>query len=433
MLEFLALAAVLQMDPSGDAHGAGELVPPTAAIFSSSAPFDLTEVTLLDRDVLTLRVRLADRSNPGELPNGITLPVIDVYLDTEPGGADELLPGPGLRMPEGRGWEIAVRVTGDRAFATRSGDAASVEHSVTVTTEGDALLLATPFAAPEHATLHAMTGAYDPFGPDAWRPLAREPSPWSFSSETSAFPVVDLLAEDDAAQRAALESGVLPAGRARNPAAPWLVLMVAGLAIASGGLLLRSRVGRGIAGSTAEEGQAVATDAVPGDAVPAHEAPSGTTPSGTTPSGESAVGEDRGEAGSAPASPDAAGVVAAEEGPADEEEPTSELPRPAWPSGPGWGVRATDVAVAPAGTAWSFRGSDVRPLASAGAGTPLAVDGITAEDLPDLTDGDLFDAVSAADGDGEEKAAAAPEEDRVPEVPPASERRFVGADADADS
>lgn len=244
MFEALAVAALLRADPSGDAHGAGELIPPTAAIFSSSAPFDLTDVAVLEGDVLTLRVRLGDLSNPGGLQNGITLPVIDIYLDTEAGGNEELLPGPGLRMPEGRGWNVAVRLTGDRAFARRSGDASAVEHAVSVASDGDALVVATPFAAPERAEIHALTGLYDPFGPQDWRPLAREPSPWSFSSPERSFPVVDVLADDDAAQRAALQSGVLPAGRTRNPAAPWLVLMVLGLVIGAAGLLLRSRVGR---------------------------------------------------------------------------------------------------------------------------------------------------------------------------------------------
>ena len=280
MLTALALAALLRVDPSGDAHGAGNLVPPSAEVFSSSAPFDLTEVAVLEGDVLRVRVRTSERPNQGDLRNGITLPVIDVYLDTQEGGASELLSGPDLRMPEGSGWDVAIRVTGDRAFARRADDASTVEHPVSVVARGDALTIATPFAAPERADIHALTGVYDPFGSGVWRPLAREASPWSFSSASAAYPVVDLLAEDDAAQRAALTSGVLPAGRTRNPAAPWLVLMILGLLVAVAGLVLRSRIGRGAdegeattdSGDTDEGSDAPATSAgraPPDDAEPA--------------------------------------------------------------------------------------------------------------------------------------------------------------------
>lgn len=257
-LASLVLAALLLVDPSGDARGAGDLTPPTAAVYSSTAPFDLVEVEVLEASTLTLRVRLADRPNPGELVNGITLPVIDLYVDSDEGGQEELLPGPGLRMPAGRGWNVAIRVTGDAAFARRATDGSDVNHPVTVTPDGDALRIATPFAAPERTPrVHALTGVYDAFDADAWRPLTRSPSPWAFSSETARFPVVDLLAEDDAAQQAALRSGVLPLGRSPEPAAPWLVLMVLGLVIAVAGLLLRSRVGR----SRVPADAPVATDA----------------------------------------------------------------------------------------------------------------------------------------------------------------------------
>jgi hypothetical protein len=242
-LELLALAALLFSDPSGDAHGAGDLVPPSAPVYASRAPFDLVEVRVEDAAELRIEVRLAGIPDPGGLPNGMTLPVLDLYLDTADGGREELLPGPGMRMPAGRGWELALRVHGDDAYLVRADTVDGPVQPVEVRARGDRLSLATSVPRPETVrSVQAMTGVYDPFARDGWRPLAASPSPWAFASEEPAPPVIDLLAEDDAAQREALRSFVLPARRARFGALPWLALMATGLVVALAGLLLRRRV-----------------------------------------------------------------------------------------------------------------------------------------------------------------------------------------------
>ena len=242
-LELFALAALLFSDPSGDAHGAGELVPPSAPVYASRAPFDLVEVRIEDAAELRIDVRLAGIPDPGALPNGLTLPVLDLYLDTADGGREELLPGPGMRMPAGRGWELALRVHGDDAYLVRAETLDGAVQPVDVRVRGDRLSLSTGVPRPETVrSIQAVTGVYDPFARNGWRPLAASPSPWAFASERPAPPVIDLLAEDDAAQREALRSFVLPARRARFGALPWLALMATGLAVALAGLLLRRRV-----------------------------------------------------------------------------------------------------------------------------------------------------------------------------------------------
>jgi hypothetical protein len=255
--ELLALAALLFSDPSGDAHGAGDLVPPSAAVYASRAPFDLVEVRVADEPQLTIEVRLAGIPDPGGLPNGLTLPVIDLYLDTADGGHEASLPGPDMRMPPGRGWELALRVHGDDAYLRRAADPDGPARPVEVRRQGDRLRLLTGLPRPDEIRdVQALTGVYDPFARDGWRPLAAAPSPWAFSSEVAAPPVVDLLAEDDAAQRAALRSFVLPERRGGAGALPWLALMALGLVVAVVGLVLRRRVPAG-------EEDGAATGAVP--------------------------------------------------------------------------------------------------------------------------------------------------------------------------
>ena len=257
ILETLALLALTRVDPAGDAHGDGSLAPPTAPVYATMAPFDLVEVSVLDRSELVFRVRLADMPNPGGLEHGITLPVVDLYLDADvDGGRAELLPGPEMFMPEGRGWNVAVRITGDFAYARTADDVDGPPLPVEVRRDDDVLEIVTSLPRPEALhELHALTGVYDPFSETGWRPVATAPSPWAFSSDLPHPPVIDLTADDDEAQRTALATGVLPE-RVRAPeAGPWTWLMLGGVAIAVFGLVAR-RFGPSEAPTAARSGEA---------------------------------------------------------------------------------------------------------------------------------------------------------------------------------
>ena len=242
ILELLALASLLVVDPTGDAHGAGDLVPPSAALYADRSAFDLVEVEVGGEEVLTVRVTLAGIPDPGRLPNGLTLPVLDVYLDLEEGGETLALPGVGMAMADRHGWEVAMRVHGDDAFLRLADDPDGAARPVAVEKDGSALVLVTTLPVPETVRdVQVVTGVYDPFSRDAWRPLAARPSPWAFASETAAPPVVDLLAANDAMQREAIRSYVLPSSQRQTGPVGWLLLMFGGLGVAAGGLWLRRR------------------------------------------------------------------------------------------------------------------------------------------------------------------------------------------------
>ena len=243
ILELLTLASLLRADPAGDAYGAGDLVPPSAALYADLSSFDLIEVEAGGDDELIVRVRLAGIPDPAGLPNGLTLPVVDVYLDVADGGEEAALPGVGMAFPAGQGWEIALRLHGDRAYLVRADDPTRRERPVTVARSSDVLTIATGLPAPEEIRdLQAVTGVYDPFSPDAWRPLASRPSPWAFASELPAPPVVDLLAESDEVQREAVRTYLLPPSRNDRGPVGWLLAMFLGLGLAAAGLWLRRRV-----------------------------------------------------------------------------------------------------------------------------------------------------------------------------------------------
>lgn len=259
MIHLLVLAAALLhlQDPAGDAVGDGSLVPPTAPLYANTADFDLQGVTLTDDKELTVRVTMGALSDPGGLRNGFFNPVIDVYLDTGSGGAADLLPGSGMVMPAKHGWNVALRVTGDEAYAVEAQPEGTPTTwprlPVTVETQGTTLVLRTALPRPDRAEAYAVVGVYDPFRQDAWRPLSATTSPWAFSSATQHVPVVDLLAASQGAQRREIDSGVLLPYRATTRGVGWLVLIVLGLMTAAAGVVLRRRV-RASDGSAAAAG-----------------------------------------------------------------------------------------------------------------------------------------------------------------------------------
>lgn len=288
-----------------------------------------------------------------ELPlDGFLPSIVDVYLGEVAGGPDRTLPGPDLLFPQGTGWQYAVRLTSDGAFyvdqaavepqsqaaepaapaaqeTTQPADAGATtrpadgpetgqpaaaptatepngapdldalpRHPLEVLRVGNTLVVYLPFELPEDVAVQTLVGVYDPFSRSGWRPLAASPSPWAFSGPgTQVGPVVDLLARDAAAQRVALQEGVLPR-RAPTPpvwAVPWLWLVAGGLAIALLGLVLRARVpraraavgdGASTAGRPGEAGEPRPAEATDDDADPAATAPAGRDAPAVAPAAE---------------------------------------------------------------------------------------------------------------------------------------------------
>jgi hypothetical protein len=232
----------------GDAFGDGSLAPPTAPRYADAALYDLVDVRALQGDLLRLQVELGAVDPSGGLALGLTQPIIEVYLDTGPGGASSLLPGSGMRMPDGDGWNVAVRISGDGAWGWTADELGAVDLSRPVLLDAvvreRTVTVLTPFPYQPDARLYAISGVYDAFRADGWRGVERTPSPWAFSSPEPALPVIDVFPADPAAQARALASGELPArtSAARDAIRTlWIALMLAGLGVAVLGLWWRRR------------------------------------------------------------------------------------------------------------------------------------------------------------------------------------------------
>ena len=230
--------------------GDGSLASPTAERFSGA--FDVRELRVPDEETLTVQLELAGlaaQSTDGGGDSGVGQPIIEVYLDSEPGGEKTLLPGSGMQLAQG-GWDVAFQIAGDhlRVFAagdaadpTSSGEPTDVTASLgaRLAREGDTLTVRTRLETPARFSLYGLVGSYDPFSTTGWRSVSPEPSPWHFSSPTQTRPVIDVMADEPALQARAIRSGLLPEIRTSFQQARWLFIAAAGALFALFGVTLR--------------------------------------------------------------------------------------------------------------------------------------------------------------------------------------------------
>ncbi len=249
---WLALAAAQVGGEPTEVGPPPGLLAPTSPVYADAAWYDLVAVRWVEPDAgrVWLEVELAAVDAAGTGPLGLRQPIVEVYVDDGGGGAATLLPGSGLRMPDGDGWRHAVRITGDGVWwweAAVDGRGLLPPRSLPAVVDGRVVRIAWPTAAPTDARVYAISGIYDPFSQDGWRRFARAPSPWAFASEDGGPPVIDVLPGDAGVwQRVrdgrALVRGADASGAGRGATSwSWWALMAAGLALASGGLWWRTR------------------------------------------------------------------------------------------------------------------------------------------------------------------------------------------------
>ena len=241
MFPSTAFAALLSLsDPLGDAVGDGSLASPTAEGFRD-AGLDVRSLNVLEGDTFTFQLELAGLANRF-MSSSAEGPIIELYLDSEPGGPQTLLPGSGMQISSG--WEVAFQIAGGRLRVFTPGDSDNIVDATSsldarLTQEGDVLSVTTSLETPRRFSLYGMLGSYDPFNESGWRNVAREPSPWHFSSPTQSRNVLDVMVDDPALQARAVERGVLPEIRTSFRSQRWLIIAAAGALVALIGFALR--------------------------------------------------------------------------------------------------------------------------------------------------------------------------------------------------
>lgn len=242
----LATAILLSFtDPPGDAYGDGSLQTPTAAVNRTIGALDLTNLELYKDTTLSFSLIFASLTNPFNLANGFSFPIIEIYIDNlEVQGASQLLPGSDMQLPAGSDWNYAFKLSGDaiqifEAIEENVSDISS-KSGAKLTVAGNTLTLQTSLPRPESLKLYGMVGNYSPFTASGWMPTSASSSPWAYWSQTQTSPVVEVVASTVEKQIQAIQSGILPAIEVqRTRVNPWFFVMFTGLFMALLGLIAR--------------------------------------------------------------------------------------------------------------------------------------------------------------------------------------------------
>lgn len=213
------MVPLLFTDPLGDDHGLGYGYP-RSAMYAEVGYADLTGFEAVQRDgKLVLRVRLARYPNPQNAPQGFSLPVIGVYVDTEEGGATTL-PGAGFATPPDTGWEVAYKITG---WGAEEHHASGPSQPVSMAMKGDWLEVY-PDLPPKDYGYFVAVGLYDPFAPWNFRPARPGGGAWLMEAPLEAPKAVDVLSMD---QVKAYQTGLLYPVRTIQSRLPWAILSAA--------------------------------------------------------------------------------------------------------------------------------------------------------------------------------------------------------------
>ncbi len=173
-------------DPRGDDHGMGSLVYPTAGVFDEEGLFDLLIYTVFDQgENWLLAFEFAALPNPWGGPLGFSHPIVNLYLDVQPGGLTEAHPdGDAMQVrfhPE-HPWDFFVKVAGWPDYGRHLFTADGETHLIDVSADPGKRLVVVriPKAmVPQIRGAHyVMIASQDGFGPDHIRPVARTAGEW---------------------------------------------------------------------------------------------------------------------------------------------------------------------------------------------------------------------------------------------------------------
>jgi hypothetical protein len=181
-------------DPQGDAFGDGVYALPSTV--QDASILDLRTFTAIDTaQSLELRLSFGSVQNPERAPNGFSNAVIDIFLNTERGGIEEL-GTTGFHSPPGRGWRYHLHVSGWNSqleTAKNAPQSARVSSRVKVQVDGANIVLSTQLPADAYR-YWAFISLYDPLSKYGVQEVTSEASALHLSSNLQDAPsVLDVL------------------------------------------------------------------------------------------------------------------------------------------------------------------------------------------------------------------------------------------------
>lgn len=192
---------VFQMsDPIGDDFGAGKLAYPSHEVFSAGL-FDLKKFSVaVDEDYVYFDFQFPVVTNPFQAPEGYFHQRLEVYIDTDPGGNEEIIVGHyRFRTAPKFGWEVRLTVapfgesrlylqnTNEMQAFTDGVSSFLLKDEKTIRVQVDKKLL---FEPTQEWRYYVLVGSFDGLALDLWRDLGD--GSWQVDGEGP--PVFDLLA-----------------------------------------------------------------------------------------------------------------------------------------------------------------------------------------------------------------------------------------------
>ncbi|SFL60272.1 C-terminal binding-module, SLH-like, of glucodextranase [Halanaerobium salsuginis] len=226
-----------QLDGVGDDYGPGKYQYPRNHIFQNKGHlFDIKSLTILESaDNFLFQINFSKLTDPWQGEFAFSLPLIEIYLDNQPGGTNKLFhTGANVTLPADFNWNKFLKISGwwVRIFSPDSQkenlmdisklsfiDPYSAED-VNLIRNGNQLNLTIPkteLKSLDNSKLILLVGSFDPFGYDHFRSLAPVQRSWQIYTGgelkvEKAPRVMDILLPESLNQKAILnkEMPVVP-------------------------------------------------------------------------------------------------------------------------------------------------------------------------------------------------------------------------------
>ena len=205
-------------DPEGDEHGPGTYTYPKDNAFAPfQGLFDLLEMRILDSGATwTFVFSFKEMTNPWGAPAGFSHQLLNVYLDFKDGGrTDPFAKGAKVAFDPEHPWDLFLKAAGWPQYGQRVGfpDGTDTADGITVgSNPADKQVIVqldkkhfNP-APGQRVCFYVLVGSQDGYGPDHFRPVAKEAGPWNLGgAENEDAPlVVDYLWPEEGVQEAML-------------------------------------------------------------------------------------------------------------------------------------------------------------------------------------------------------------------------------------
>jgi len=222
------------IDGVGDDYGPGDYYYPQNHIFQNRGHlFDLNSLTIFEGEAnYKFRFSFSNLTDPWRAKFDFSLPLIELYLDTQSGGSNQLFnDGANISFKDDFYWDNFLKISGFwvKLFNPNSRKETilnindlslmvpSSNDNISVNRDGNFIFLEIPKAEinlAQNSKIIVLIGSFDPFGYDHFRSLSNSRSYWQiYSGNKSSNPqstrVLDILVPGGESQKQILK-GELP-------------------------------------------------------------------------------------------------------------------------------------------------------------------------------------------------------------------------------